>query len=168
LAAGAGDASDRLRGTLVHRLLQRLGLPDDAPADVGVDAPGLHGQSLEDLVARLAEREESPEAIDPSLVGDVVAMFRAVCRRDDVRRLYALGQAWHEVPFALLSEGRLVRGTIDCLIHAGDRVIILEFKTGRRRAVHDEQVALYRLAAAAIFPEARIDAHVIYSHEGAA
>jgi len=82
-----------------------------------------------------------------------------------VRALYRSGDALHEVPFTFRNDERIVRGTIDCLIHAGDRVTILEFKTGRRRAVHDEQVALYRRAAAALFPGVAIDARVIYSHD---
>ena len=33
---------------------------------------------------------------------------------------------------------RIVRGTIDCLVRSGDRVTVLEFKTGRSRAAHAE------------------------------
>jgi hypothetical protein len=202
--AGTGDDSDRLRGTLVHRLLQRLGLGDEGRPPEGAlhvdDGPlvddgthvddGLHTQTslgrqdglhvagdqapaslatndegLRSLVVRLARHDERHEATDPALVSDVVGMFRAICRRKDVREVYLAGEAFHEVPFTLLTDGRIVRGTIDCLIRAGDLVTILEFKTGRRRGGHEEQVDLYRRAAQAIFPGARIEARVIYARE---
>ena len=160
--AGTGDGSDRLRGTLVHRLLQRLGIVDDGRPLEG----GLHmDEWLRAMVVRVARHDERHEVAAPGLIDDVVAMFRAVCRRQDVRDVYTAGEAFHEVPFTLLSDGRIVRGTIDCLIRSADIVTVLEFKTGRRRRGHDAQVDLYRRAAQAIFPDARIDARVIYAQD---
>ena len=62
-----------------------------------------------------------------------------------------------------MDNGRFVRGTIDCVVRAGDRVTVLEFKTGLRRAGHDAQTELYRKAAQTVFPDAVVDAQVIYA-----
>jgi ATP-dependent exoDNAse (exonuclease V) beta subunit len=71
------------------------------------------------------------------------------------------------VPFALSYDGRIVRGTIDCLARTGpDEVTVLEFKTGRPRAWHQEQVRIYQKAAQALFPSNQIVAQVVYSGKG--
>ena len=93
-----------------------------------------------------------------------MAAYRALCRRPDVREVYLAGTAIHEVPFTLVDDGRFVRGTIDCLVCAGDRVTVLEFKTGRLRVEHERQIDFYRRAAQAVFPNAVVDARVIYSY----
>ena len=61
--------------------------------------------------------------------------------------------------------GRHIRGVIDCLVHSGNRVTILEFKTGRRRPGHEEQLALYRQAVEHLFPGVPVDAQVVYADE---
>lgn len=152
-----GDAalvSGRLQGVLVHRLLQHLGLSVDDELEV---------REALSRVLRPGERGELDN--DPRLAGDVVATYLAVCRRADVRELYAAGDVMHEVPFTLREPTRVVRGTIDCLIRRDGTVTVLEFKTGRRRPEHDAQAQLYRAAAAAIFPGAVVDARVIYAAE---
>jgi ATP-dependent exoDNAse (exonuclease V) beta subunit len=149
----AGFDSDRLVGTLVHRLLQRLGMvdtPDDAELLAAID--------------RLVRPEERSDVGEPgTLAAPVIAAYRALCRRPDVRAIYTAGHAIHEVPFTLVDGGRIVRGTIDCLVRSGDRVTVLEFKTGRGRAEHDAQAEFYRKAAHAVFPDAVVDARVVYA-----
>jgi ATP-dependent exoDNAse (exonuclease V) beta subunit len=145
--------SDRLTGTLVHRLLQRLGMtgePDDTVLVASIDALLRPDERL-DLrdSGRLFER--------------VTTAYRALCRRSDVRQAYVAGNAIHEVPFTLADNGRIVRGTIDCLVCDGARVLVLEFKTGGRRAEHDVQAEFYRRAAQAVFPDAIVEAQVIYA-----
>jgi ATP-dependent exoDNAse (exonuclease V) beta subunit len=58
--------------------------------------------------------------------------------------------------------GRIVRGTIDCLVMSGDVVTVLEFKTGRPRREHELQATLYRAAAARLFPGASITSKIVY------
>jgi hypothetical protein len=41
-------------------------------------------------------------------------------------------------------------------------IAVLEFKTGKRRASHEEQLALYVDAARRLFPGAVIEGHMIY------
>jgi ATP-dependent exoDNAse (exonuclease V) beta subunit len=148
-----GTDSDRLVGTLVHRLLQRLAMAeqlDDAMLRASID--------------RLLRPEERSAVGDPGgLFEQVMAAYRALCGRPDVRDVYLAGTAIHEVPFTLVDDGRFVRGTIDCLVCAGDRVTVFEFKTGRPRVEHDRQIAFYRRAAQAVFPDAIVDARVIYA-----
>jgi ATP-dependent helicase/nuclease subunit A len=69
------------------------------------------------------------------------------------------------VPFSLLADGAVVRGCMDCLVVSGDRVTVLEFKTGRPRPEHAAQVEIYRKAAQAMFPRAVVEARVVYADE---
>jgi len=61
-------------------------------------------------------------------------------------------------------EGYIVRGTIDCLARTGtDEITVLEFKTGRPRPWHQEQLHVYRKAAQALFPADQVIAEVVYT-----
>jgi ATP-dependent helicase/nuclease subunit A len=153
-AARGGTDSDRLVGTLVHRLLQRRGLTPD------LDEPALYR-----TVARCLRPNESTDVDDRTeLFRQVTAAYTAFCHRPDIRDVYATGEAMHEVPFTLVEDGRIVRGTIDCLVRtAVDRVTVLEFKTGRRRPEHDVQAEFYRRATQAVFPDAVVEARVVYA-----
>jgi hypothetical protein len=91
-------------------------------------------------------------------------MYRAFAADPELRELYRSGEAMHEVPFTLVSGGRVLRGTIDCLLRvAPDRVVVLEFKTSRPRAGHEMQTALYRDAAQTIFPDATVESRIVYA-----
>jgi ATP-dependent exoDNAse (exonuclease V) beta subunit len=148
-AALNGPQSDRLVGTLVHRLLQRHGLE---AADV-----------TEDAASRLLRPDESGAGVAAA----AVAAYQAICARSDVRTLYTSGEPLHEVPFTMKVDGAWLRGSIDCLVHIGaDRVALMEFKTGRPRDEHRLQIELYREAARRLFPAATVDAHLIYAAEG--
>ena len=61
-------------------------------------------------------------------------------------------------------DGVVLRGTIDCLIRtASDRMMVLEFKTGRPRGDHRVQLDLYRQAAERLFPALSVDTQLVYS-----
>ena len=150
-----GSAAGRLHGTLVHRLVQRFGLT--APA----------GDRLRDALERLLTPGERADVADvPALLARVAGTYLALAHDDAARAAYGSGDALHEVPFTLRREDAVIRGTIDCLVRAGSRVTVLEFKTGHPHPEHEAQAALYREAAQAIFPEARVDARVIYAGGG--
>jgi len=83
----------------------------------------------------------------------------------DVRDLYQAGAAFHEVPFTATLDGRILRGTIDCLVLTGDAVWLLEFKTGRERPGHAVQVELYGKAVQSLYPGRRVNLRVIYLGE---
>jgi hypothetical protein len=149
VSARGGRNSHRLLGTLVHRLVRRFGV--DAAADI------------DDAVLHMLHSDEAVDiADDATLCRDASNVYRAMCARADVREMYESGPALHEVPFTMGIDGRIVRGTIDCIIAAPDSMIVLDFKTGRPRPEHQRQVELYGKAVQAMHPGARVDARVIY------
>jgi ATP-dependent helicase/nuclease subunit A len=151
----AGEASDRLVGTLVHRLLQREGLTHDAP-----------DEWIRQRLLALLRPDESIAVVDRQvLVERAWRAYRAFCAHADLRAIYMAGEAFHEVPFSVAVNGQVVRGNIDCLVRAGTRVTVVEFKTGQPRAEHQAQADLYRLAAQSLFPGAEVGARLIYSGE---
>jgi ATP-dependent helicase/nuclease subunit A len=154
--AREGRESDRLVGTLVHRLVQREGL----------SATGDPARLRRAAFALLAA-SPIPDVDDPAdLVTEAVDVFRALVDRPDIRSLHEVGEAFHEVPFSLKVDDRVVRGTIDCLVRqSGERVTVLEFKTGRRRVEHRAQTEVYRQAAQALFPGTTVEARLVYPEE---
>jgi ATP-dependent helicase/nuclease subunit A len=145
--------SDRVRGLLVHRLIQREGLA--GPHE------GRLRQAAESILSSLTAADIEDRA---ALVEDALARVLALARHPEVTRLYLSGRAYHEVPFTLATPGRMVRGTIDCLVETGpDRVTVIEFKTGAPRPEHDAQTAVYKAAAEAIFPGSAVDAVLVYT-----
>jgi len=161
-AIGAADAaaggerapnSDRLLGTLVHRLLERFGL--DAALDV---------DRVTRAIPLLVRAEELVDVSDvPALAVRAASAYAALCTHARVRALYTAGERLHEVPFTMRTAAGFVRGTIDCLVRSGDdRVTVLEFKTGGPRPEHRAQLDIYRDAASHIFPGARVEALLVY------
>jgi ATP-dependent helicase/nuclease subunit A len=151
---GATGDSDRLVGTLVHRLLERHGL--DAVLTV------------EDVRQALPSLLDAHDLVDTTDLDDLshrsAAAYRAVCGRDDVRALCASGERLHEVPFTMQAEEGIVRGTIDCLVRReSGGVTILEFKTGRPRPEHQHQLDLYRRACERLFEGVAVEAVLVYA-----
>ena len=151
--------SDRLIGTLVHRLLQRVGFTAGEPPE-----------QMRDVARRLLRGDELDDAAEIDLVIDrAIASHASICARDDVRMLYSSARRYHEVPFTMARDGGLLRGTVDCLVErAPGRLTVLEFKSGRPRAEHEAQVEIYLEAMREVFPGASIDAQLIYGKERAA
>jgi ATP-dependent helicase/nuclease subunit A len=144
-----GRESSRLVGTLVHRLVRRFGL--DAAADI---AP---------VLPRLLAADESADLDDVTRVCDEASgAYAALCAMPQVRAAYESGQPLHEVPFTLAHDGKVIRGTIDCLVVGEAAATVLEFKTGRPRPEHERQLALYEAAVRAIYPSIRVKAQLIY------
>ena len=146
---------DRIVGTLVHRMLQRFGF--DPAATMTSQA-----------VMRLLRPEESAaaslERTAAELADAALDAYRSICGRPEIRALYSAGVRLHEVPFTMRLDGVVLRGTIDCLIRtASDRMVVLEFKTGRPRDDHRVQLDLYRQAAERLFPALSVDAQLVYS-----
>jgi len=150
---GDGRESDRVVGLLVHRLLQREGIGTDVPDE-------RLRQSAMSLLSGM------PVEIDDlrTPVEEAMARYRALSAQPDLRALYLSGQPFHEVPFTMAVDGRILRGTIDCLVaDAAGRITVLEFKTGRPSSEHQAQADVYRLAAQALFPGATVDARLVYT-----
>ena len=77
-----------------------------------------------------------------------------------------------EAPIAaVIGGGAVVSGTVDRLLVRKDRVLIADFKTGRRApaelagipAAHLRQMAAYRAALRVIFPDRTVEAALLYT-----
>ena len=158
LSTTGADDSDRLVGSLVHRLLQREGLAADVVRARDDDW-------VIERLGSLVRVEESIAIADrDAVIRRAAAAYRAFSGHEELRALYLSGTAFHEVPFSLSIDDRVVRGTIDCLVQKSDGdVAVLEFKTGRRRPEHEAQAALYEQAAAALFPGCRVVTQLLYA-----
>jgi len=150
-------ASETVLGTLVHRLLQRLGVQ-----------PALDLASIEESAHAALRSTDGVEVSDVSeLAARAAALYLALSRHPDVSATYGAERVLHEVPFALLDGDQMVRGTIDCLAQTGpNQLTVLEFKTGRPRPWHQHQVDLYRRAAEAFQPGAEVKGHLVYASAG--
>jgi ATP-dependent exoDNAse (exonuclease V) beta subunit len=147
-------ASDRVRGLVVHRLLERRGFE-----------PWSTQAERSRAVLGVLRREELSEIDDlTAFVESVAETYQQVCERGDVRAIYAQGECFHEVPFSLHEDEVVVRGTIDCLVRVDEqRLVVLEFKTGRPRPEHETQIALYCLAVRRLFPSCLVEPKLVYS-----
>ncbi len=154
-AAAVAATSDRLTGTLVHRLLERRLDEDAAP------------ETVVDVARQLLRAEELVDLSDvEGLTARAAGLYAAMRARDDVRSLLGRGTVHYEVPFTYRGAARpdvAVRGVVDCLVVEPDgRVTVLEFKTGQPRPEHEAQVATYAAAVGAIFGPDRVDFKIVY------
>jgi ATP-dependent helicase/nuclease subunit A len=151
--APEGSLSTRLVGTVVHRLLE-----------YGGAAGAVTDEALRAAAVEIVRRLDGVDVPDEESVVEASLNFcRALRGRPDVDALFEAGEVFHEVPFTLAHEGRYVRGTIDCLVRLpGGRIVVVEFKTGRRHPAHERQIALYRRAAEALFPSATVEVRLVY------
>jgi hypothetical protein len=107
---------------------------------------------------------------EAQLVQPALDFYLRLRSRADVRALYDGGRMFFEVPFTSAAMDVAARGVIDCIVAhpARDvpaelgRVGVIEFKTGSPRPEHHQQVGVYRLAAAAAFPDADVQAWLVY------
>jgi ATP-dependent helicase/nuclease subunit A len=154
-------ASGRLVGTLVHRLLQHTGMR-------GSEAAIRDERPIRDIATRLLRADEVDDLEDLAQTVDAaVEAYESICACEDVRVLYQTGRALHEVPFTMSMDGRIVRGSIDCVVEtAPGAFTLLEFKTGRERLEDRQQVQLYLQALRQLFPAASIAARVVYAAGG--
>jgi ATP-dependent helicase/nuclease subunit A len=152
-----GDARDITAGILVHRLFQSARV-----------AEALDDEELRVYTRDLLRAEERASLQDvDSTIGAAITAWNAIRRRLDVAQLLASGRCLHEVPFSMRRDrdgrSQVLRGTIDCLVQRNDgSIAVLEFKTGKRRSSHEQQLALYVEAARILFPHAAIEGHLIY------
>jgi ATP-dependent helicase/nuclease subunit A len=156
LPEGGGSArsgSDRLVGTLVHRLLAR--------------APGTPDQDLAEAARAALSPAERADVEDlDRLVAMAIDLYRALVGQPEVTDLLRSGRAWYEVPFTYQPPDRpetRIRGSIDCVIERKDgQFVVLEFKTGRPRPEHQAQVDLYVAALGQALASTAISAKIVY------
>jgi ATP-dependent helicase/nuclease subunit A len=150
------EVASRLIGVLVHRALQS----------------GLASTAL-DHTTRRARFEQLLRPHERAVINDVGALldraesaFEALAANQDLAaRLASAHARMHEVPFSLRqADGTIVRGAIDALVEYPDgRMEILEFKAGQPHPEHERQLALYLIAARALFPGVTVEGRLVYA-----
>ena len=167
-------------------------VPSAAPEDDVADPPpgpaaraaAERGKLLHDLFERLpdvpeAQRRDAAErwleraggVADPALRSALAADACRIIADPRFADLFAPG-ALAEAPIAaVVAGGHVVSGTVDRLLVEHDRILVADFKTGRRvpeapadiPVPHLRQMAAYAAALRAIFPERRIEAALLYT-----
>jgi ATP-dependent helicase/nuclease subunit A len=149
------DGGDRFqRGRLVHRLLQslpELAAPARAAAGRRYLGLAMHGLPPDQQEAILAET-------------------LAVLDRPDFAPLFG-PQSRAEVPVAAVLGDRAISGQIDRIVALPDRVLIVDYKTlrpppadvGSVPPAYLHQLAAYRAAVAAIYPDRPVEAAILWT-----
>jgi ATP-dependent helicase/nuclease subunit A len=157
MADGNETAEARLRGSLIHVLLERL---PALPSPMKQGAAQTAGNSF------LQSRNVAPD-LAASILKDVLAVVEA----PDFAFLFgkhsrAEAAIAGAIRFADGSQ-RFVRGRIDRLAVGPKRILCVDYKTGRPRALPDKamlfQLALYRALLMQIYPGRRIDAGILWT-----
>ena len=151
---GPGMLAAARRGTLLHKLIERL--PERLP-----------GERRDAALAWLAGNAADLDvALHHALAASAVRVL-AQPGWEDVFGSDSLA----EVPIAALVGGRMVSGAIDRLVIASDAIRIVDFKTARRPPERIEhiptaylrQMAAYTQALGVIYPHTRIEAALLYT-----
>ncbi|HEV2079118.1 MAG TPA: PD-(D/E)XK nuclease family protein, partial [Allosphingosinicella sp.] len=144
-----------LRGKLLHQLFERL------PA-----VP-------EDQRSGLADRwlERSAGIADPELRRSLIHDACSIIADPLYAELFSPA-ALAEAPIAAVTEeGVVVAGTVDRLLVTDERILVVDFKTGRKApettaeipAAHLRQMAAYTSALQVIFPGRAVEAALLYT-----
>jgi ATP-dependent helicase/nuclease subunit A len=143
------------RGRLLHALFERL--------------PGVAAAARRPLAEQWLARSAGIE--DAVLRASLV---EAACRVIEDRRFADLfgGAALAEAPVAaVVAGGAVVSGKVDRLLVTPERILIADFKTGRRAPAtladipppHLRQMAAYRAALRVVFPDRPVAAALLYT-----
>lgn len=152
---GPGAALAAQRGTLLHKLFERL-------PQTGSDA--------DRRAAALAWLQRNAPAMSGTDHDEIVATTLGVLADPQWADVFGPGSL-AEVPLAALVEGRMIVGTIDRLVLGQDAIRIVDFKTARRPPTslaeippaYVRQMAAYVQALAVIYPGRRVEAALLYT-----
>ena len=143
------------RGTLMHRLIERLPeLPEESRHAAG-----------------LAWLARTAEGFDPAEREEMVRSALAVLAHADWTEVFG-PESLAEVPLAAVVGGRVVSGTVDRLVIGENAIRIVDFKTARRPpasladipGAYVRQMAAYVAALEAIHPGVPVEAALLYTH----
>jgi ATP-dependent helicase/nuclease subunit A len=145
-----------LRGTLIHKLLERL--------------PELPPERRGEAAARWLARNAA--ALPEGARREIAAAALKVLEMAEWADLFG-PDALAEVPIAATVSGRVIAGTIDRLLVTPDRLRLVDFKTARRPPASLEQVpvailrqmAAYAAALEVTFPGRTAEVALLYTHE---
>jgi ATP-dependent helicase/nuclease subunit A len=144
-----------LRGRLLHALFERLPGAPAAERLALADRWLEHSAGIGDAALRSALAQDACRIIDHP---DFAGLFGP--------------EALAEAPIAaVIPGGVVIAGTVDRLLVTDDRILIADFKTGRRAppeiadvpSAHLRQMAAYRAALRVIFPGRTIEAALLYT-----
>jgi ATP-dependent helicase/nuclease subunit A len=146
-----------LRGKLLHQLFERLpGVPSDQRRALA-----------ESWLAR------SAGVADPLFRAAIADDACRLIAHPDFAELFGV-HGLPEAPIAaVVGEGVVVAGTVDRLLVTVERILVADFKTGRRvpatladvPPAHLRQMAAYRSALRVIFPDRPVEAALLYTSE---
>jgi ATP-dependent helicase/nuclease subunit A len=145
------------RGTIIHALLERLpALAPDERERAALD--WLEGQAG---IGDGRAREEIARTVC-DLISD-----------DRFSALFGPGSLAEAPIAATLPDGRVIAGTVDRLLIEADRILVVDYKTGRAPErtedipkSHRLQMEAYRQALAVIFPDRDIQSALLYTAAG--
>ena len=142
------------RGTMIHSLLERL------PA-VAVDKR---------REAALRWLEHSAGVADPQAREEVAKTVCSLIADSRFSALFGPGSLAEAPVAAALPDGRVIAGTVDRLLVEKNRILVVDYKTGRAPASeleipqsHRLQMQAYRDVLAVIFPDRHIEAALLYT-----
>ena len=149
-----GQRAAAERGTLIHKLLERL---PDVPADRRREAA-------------LRWLERSAGVADAHRRAELADLACSLIARPDYAALFG-PESLGEAPIAAtLPDGRVVAGTVDRLLVEETQISVIDFKTGRVPAGADDvpsshraQILAYAEALRVIFPGRAIRAALLYT-----
>jgi ATP-dependent exoDNAse (exonuclease V) beta subunit len=155
--ATASPGSTILLGSFVHRALER---------DLLRLEPEARLTALEQL---LQPAEQAVLEDVAAFVRSAAAMLERLRAHPTIAEVFLGAVEWrrHEVPISLQGpDGRIVRGTIDCVAkRATGAIDVLEIKTGRPEVFHGVQLDRYVEAMRGLEPATIVEGHLVYADE---
>jgi ATP-dependent helicase/nuclease subunit A len=143
-----------LRGTWIHQLLERLPDVEESGRPAAAD--------------RWLER--SAGVSDSAARAEIVAQVCGILSNPQFSALFGPGSLAEAPLAATLPDGRVIAGTADRLLIDDERVLVLDFKTGKAPAAetgipnpHRAQMTAYAEALQVIFPDRRVSASLLYT-----
>jgi ATP-dependent helicase/nuclease subunit A len=143
-----------LRGTWIHRLLERLPAVEPAARPAAADA----------------WLERSAGVSDAATRRDIVDQVCSIITDARFSGLFGEGSLGEAPLAATLPDGRVIAGTVDRLLVEADLVSVIDFKTGKVPAsdaeipnAHRAQMLAYSEALRVIFPGREIRAALLYT-----
>jgi ATP-dependent helicase/nuclease subunit A len=145
------------RGVAIHALLERL---PAVPAD-------------NRKAAALRWLEQSAGVADPDERRAIAECVCAIISDDRFSALFGPGSLAEAPIAATLPDGRVIAGTVDRLLVERDRVLVVDYKTGRAPdrtedipKPHRLQILAYAEALSVIFPGRTIESALLYTATG--
>jgi ATP-dependent helicase/nuclease subunit A len=143
-----------IRGIWIHQLLERL--------------PAVDPSSRQGAADRWLER--SAGVVDANIRAEIVQQVCEILADSRFSALFGDGSLGEAPLAATLPDGRVIAGTVDRLLVEEQRILVIDFKTGRVPATdadipnaHRAQMNAYTEALRVIFPSRDVRAALLYT-----